>query len=120
MIVIELSWPDRILHPNSRPHWAAKAKATKAARVAAFYAVRSQHRATVDWKAAKLDVTFFPPNAARRDKDGLIASLKAAQDGISDALGLDDSTFDAEYRIAEPIKGGLVRITLSKPDFEPL
>ena len=29
---ITLPWPDRALHPNSRVHWAQKAKATKAGR----------------------------------------------------------------------------------------
>lgn len=112
-VVVELPWPDRLLHPNSRPHWAAKAKAVKAARTAAFYLVRAVSRETVAWAGAALDITFRPPNKRRRDLDGLIASLKAAQDGISDAIGIDDHKFIPTYRIGEPIKGGLVRVEIN-------
>jgi crossover junction endodeoxyribonuclease RusA len=102
------------LHPNSRPHWAAKAKATKSARTAAFYLVRSVCKATVGWAGAKLDITFQPPSKHRRDLDGLIASLKAAQDGISDAIGVNDHNFIPTYRMGTPVKGGAVLVTISE------
>jgi len=35
--MIILPWPPRELHPNARPHFHAKAQATKAYRIAATY-----------------------------------------------------------------------------------
>jgi len=35
MIAFLIPWPSRVLHPNSRTHWARKAKAAKVARQAA-------------------------------------------------------------------------------------
>ena len=41
MIPLILPWPDRILHPNSRPHWAQLAKAKKAARESAAWSTKA-------------------------------------------------------------------------------
>lgn len=114
MIRVELPWPDRLLHPNARPHWAKKAKAVKSARVDAFYSTRSECKATVGWDRAKVRVEFAPPDNRRRDMDGMISSHKAAQDGIADALGVDDSKFETTYRIGAPVKGGAVIVTLEE------
>jgi crossover junction endodeoxyribonuclease RusA len=43
----------------------------------------------------------------------MIASHKAAQDGIADALGIDDSKFECSYRLGEPVKGGAVRVEIT-------
>jgi len=64
--------------------------------------------------AAKLSFTFCPPDKRRRDRDNLIASMKAATDGIADALGIDDANFTATYSFGEPIKGGSVLVTISE------
>lgn len=112
MIAVELPWPDKILSPNARTHWARKAKAVKAARVAAFYLVRAVAKSTLDASGAHVRMTFCPPDNRRRDRDNLIASMKAATDGISDAIGIDDSKFQSTYAIGEPIKGGLVRVEI--------
>jgi len=66
------------------------------------------------WERAKVRVEFSPPDNRRRDLDGMIASHKAAQDGIADALGIDDSKFETTYAISTPIKGGAVTVTLEE------
>lgn len=120
MYVIELPWPNKSLSPNARPHWATKARAVKVAKEVAYYLCRQKLPKPVPWPRVRLEWAFHPKTAHALDLDNCIASAKAYQDGISLAIGIDDSLFDANYRIAEPIKGGLVRVTLSKPDFEPL
>lgn len=72
----------------------------------------------VSWKAARLKYSFCPPDNRRRDRDNLIASMKAATDGIADALGIDDSKFDCSYALGEPIKGGCVHVTISHIETE--
>jgi Holliday junction resolvase RusA-like endonuclease len=111
-----LPWPDRRLHPNSRPHWGAKSKATKAAR-------HNAHLCALEagWHLHKLPegrlhlwIDFYPPDKRRRDDDGLLSSLKAARDGIADALNVDDSRFVSHpYLKDETHPGGRVEIRIT-------
>lgn len=111
--VVTLPWPSKLLHPNARPHWAAKAKAVKAAREAAYWLTWNHIGRILNYPTgARVSVTFNPPDRRRRDIDGMIASHKAAQDGIADAIGVDDSKFELSYRVGEPIKGGSVRVEI--------
>lgn len=92
-ISITLSMPHAHLSPNSRCHWAQKSKAKKAQRLLAstlIYCGLREKRPL--WTSANVQITVTPPDARRRDKDNLLASLKAAFDGAQDAgLIADDS-----------------------------
>jgi crossover junction endodeoxyribonuclease RusA len=111
--LVTLPWPDKVLSPNARVHWAKKATAVRKARESAAWVTRSciGPRKPHLTRAA-LEVVFCPPDNRRRDRDNLIASLKGATDGISDALGIDDSRFISTYSIGEVVKGGAVRVTV--------
>jgi len=111
---IDLPWPDKDLSQNARVHWSQRAKAVKAARTAAAWLVRAGIPRRPDWKAVALSVVFHPPNRRRFDRDGLIGRMKALQDGIADAIGVDDRHFIPTYAMGEPVKGGLVRVSLSQ------
>lgn len=113
MTTVVVGWPDKILSPNARPHWARKASAVKAARTEAFYATRAAVTIKPTWDRVALSVTFCPPNARRRDLDNCIASCKGIFDGISDALGIDDSRFEPSFRMSSPVKGGAVRVEIT-------
>lgn len=111
-----LPWPSRDLHPNARVHWRVKSKATKAARAAACLLARQAGWAALQLPAGRLHlwIDFYPPDRRRRDDDGLLASMKAARDGIADALGIDDSRFISHpYVRGEVRKGGEVRISIT-------
>lgn len=115
MIDLELPWPPKELTPNfkRRKHWRA-------------YRVPTQkYRADCAWltKAARIGIaagdvpipmtiTFYPPDRRRRDDDGMIGAFKAGRDGIADALGIDDSAFRPSYKIADPVKGGRVVVSI--------
>lgn len=90
-MTITLPLPNKILSPNARPHWAQKARYTRAAR----------HRAKLTALAAFANqpgphvyqhytLAFHFPNAIRRDDDNAAAACKAYRDGIADALKMDD------------------------------
>ena len=118
MITIELPWPDKRLSPNSRNRW-AKIKATKQARKDAFYITWEAKANIVEWYPGGLpyrilaQYTFYPPDRRRRDRDNYSAMMKAAQDGVADALGVDDSCFETEKPIwGKVVKGGKVVLTL--------
>jgi crossover junction endodeoxyribonuclease RusA len=110
-VVVALPWPDRMLSPNARVHWSVKARATRKARTEAWLLVGSACRKP-GWPAAHISMTFCPPDKRRRDRDNCIGSMKAATDGIADALGIDDSKFQTTYSMAEPVKGGAVIVTI--------
>lgn len=100
-IRLTLPLPAKPLHPNARVHWRPKADAVRAAR--AFARVRALEAIRGDdstrplpqpprWRTANAQVTFYAPDRRRRDRDGVLASLKAAFDGIADAgVIVDDS-----------------------------
>ena len=78
-------------------------------------------RATLDqllsWKAANVQIEVTPPDRRRRDKDNLLASLKAAFDGAQDAgLIADDSGLTyLPITIQEPDKHNAgVKLTFTK------
>ena len=114
---IDLPWPDKALSPNARVHWSKRAAKAKHARLTAFI-LSAASIPLADrrprWPKVAMNVTFCPPDNRRRDLDNCIASLKHATDGISDAIGIDDRHFIPTYAMGEPVKGGLVRVSLSE------
>ena len=95
---IILRLPGKALNPNSRPHWGSKAKATKELREEASFVTEAEIRllrkrlaqsdlkfSTV-WNHVFVKPVFFFKDKRKRDKDNCSASLKAARDGICDAM----------------------------------
>ena len=111
--MITLPYPPKELNPNRKQHWAVKAKAIKSYRRAAGWATRhSKERVNGNGKVY-LNVTFYPPDNRRRDRDNMIASFKAGNDGIADALGVNDYQFIVTYEVGAVIKGGEVRVIVT-------
>lgn len=108
--MIILAWPDKVLNPNWKGHWAIKSKATKAAREAAGWATISSGDKVYGNGSIYLHVYFYPPDKRRRDSTNMVASLKAAFDGIADGLGVNDIRFHVSYEVCQPIKDGKVKI----------
>ena len=102
-IVVTLSWPNPILSPNSRVHWRPKHKAFQAAKREAFYATMINKHHHIFSGPAKVHWTFYPPDRRRRDESNMLASTKAFEDGISMAIGVDDSQFRVSHSVAEPV-----------------
>ena len=92
--VVTLPWPDPVLRSNSRVHWALKARAVKSARHAAFWAAREAKVPCIP--DATIFIEYYP-KAYREDRQNVPASLKAAIDGIADAMGCDDKGFRVDY-----------------------
>jgi len=109
---LTLSFPPSELSPNSRMHWRKKAKVTADYReecgwtAKAFIAdqcpycgplSKSRHLALTP--PVRAVVTFVVPDRRPRDMDNLLASLKAAWDGLTDAgvlTGDDAARFAVE------------------------
>lgn len=115
MLRVELPWPDKRLSPNSRTHWRPKAEAVAAARHAAKYLCFNAmgRQGYVPVARPRVSYTFCPPNRQRRDLDNLIAAHKAANDGIADALNVNDRDFQLAYAMGEVVKGGKVIVEIA-------
>jgi crossover junction endodeoxyribonuclease RusA len=117
MTRIELPWPAKELSPNARGHWAKQARFKKGARELAHWkalgAWPGNRGLGVFDDQLQITVTFCPPDKRRRDLDNAIASFKASQDGIADALGIDDSKWSVSYRFGDVVKGGRVVVELN-------
>jgi crossover junction endodeoxyribonuclease RusA len=92
-ILITMPIPDRVLSPNSRAHWATRAKAVKAQRQLAYLLTRSAGGAGLKWPQCVAKVDFYWPCRRDRDIDNANATLKAAFDGMREAgLFVDDNS----------------------------
>lgn len=106
-IRVDMPWPATALSPNSRAHYMVLARAKRQARDRAFLlatqAVRErsmESRYPDLTRGADVVMLFRPKVRRRRDQDNLVASMKAALDGIALALGVDDSIF----RLLPPVE----------------
>jgi hypothetical protein len=92
---IELPFPAKILWPNGRTRsHLAKHGAAKKHKGWAHIAAMSERASAPVGEALQLVATFHcKPRGPLPDKDNAGASLKAYQDGIALALGVDDRHF---------------------------
>lgn len=98
MIVVQLPYPAKALWPNGRPHWAVKAAETKKHRAWAFMATKAAlgtgvYVPTGERIPIRLTVSC-KPRGVEPDKGNCVAAAKAFEDGIAEALGINDRLFD--------------------------
>jgi crossover junction endodeoxyribonuclease RusA len=116
MLTVILPWPDSRLSPNARSHWAPKSAIKKRERQAAQIETRNQ--VAENWRIIlshmddiPLEIYFCPPDKRHRDIDNMLASCKAQLDGLADALGVNDTTFEPiTLHRGKIIEGGQVII----------
>jgi len=108
---VRLPWPDKRLSPNARVHWRTRAAATRRARritrklcmEAGIAAADALLSGPVTGKTrVPLSLTFYAPDARRRDDDNLIAAFKPYRDELAAVLGIDDSQFKCHYAVCGP------------------
>jgi crossover junction endodeoxyribonuclease RusA len=117
MMRLSLPWPDYAkLSPNAKRklHWRKYQPAAKAHRAAVYYTARSQGAWPMDADTLAMTVTFHEPDNRGRDQDGCIGAWKHGQDGLADALGMDDRAFVVTYRMGDPVKGGAVVVEIAE------
>ena len=107
-MTITLPFPPAVLSPNSRVHWAKKAKAARVYKSDCVWALLP-YKKLFQGKASFL-LTFHPPDNHRRDLDNMVAAMKHGLDALSFVCGVDDSQFQLTIAKGEPTKGGCVEI----------
>ena len=78
---------------NDRPHWALKARQTKALRSEAYLRAMGEHIPNLDG-FCDVQLIWIPKGRRRRDEENLNPTLKAVVDGLVDAGVLTDDTPD--------------------------
>lgn len=116
-IRMSFPWPPKVLNPNSRPHWTARAVAVRKLRFESRLLTMQQHLEhqepliPVEGKLP-ITVTFYPPDKRHRDADNMLSSCKGLLDGIADGLGINDKRFKITMEMGEPVKYGAVEVTI--------
>lgn len=106
---VTLGWPPRELSPNSRCHWAKKAKAAKAYRLDCFYLAKEAKVTAPAEGPINLRIEFVPPSLRAYDADNCVAQIKAGLDGLAEALKVNDKRFVLHPVVVDGI-GGMVRV----------
>jgi crossover junction endodeoxyribonuclease RusA len=109
---IRLPWPPRELSPNARVDRRAVAGIRKRYREACGWTVKHQGIRPMGNAPLHVDLTFCPPDKRPRDLDNMLASAKAALDGLSDAIDCDDRYWSLTIRRGEPMPGGALMVRL--------
>ena len=103
---IFLPYPYPALWPNKRPHWLEKYRATSAYR----FIAKSK---SLGAKVGPIRVTFCPkPKGQVPDMDNCIAAFKAGQDGLADAMGVNDRDLIVTYEMGNRCKDGAVIVEI--------
>ena len=88
-------------------------RAKKDARTAAAWATKAAApRFNHDGGRLPVKIIAHPPINRARDADNAIAQMKAALDGISDGLGVNDSLFDLTFEWGDVVSRGKVIVEI--------
>ena len=113
---IDLPWPPTGSTPNARnrQHWRRNRNIAHGYKGDCLLLCRSQGLHKGDVEGLHLSIRFCPPDRRRRDLDGMLSSIKHGLDAISETVGVDDYHFGFTLTRGEPVKGGVVQITITE------
>lgn len=101
-----LPYPLPALWPNKRSHWSAKASATRTYRQWAKLAANGA-------KPGPVHLVYCPrPFGPVPDRDNFIAAFKSGQDGLADAMGINDRDMVVTYELGGRCKDGAVIVEI--------
>ena len=101
--MIQLPWPPSSLSGHVKGGWRTKAAVTAKHRAWAKAATLAASDIGIPISGdIRLIVTFYPPDR-RSDRTNFPNRMKAAFDGIADALKVNDRRFLPSYHFAEPV-----------------
>lgn len=106
---IILPFPPSKLAPNGTRNRHERARLTKSYRIRCGWEAKATQGGPFEPDTTlPVRITFYPPDKRRRDRDNMIGAFKAGQDGVADAIGVDDYFWEPTYARGEPFKGGKV------------
>lgn len=120
-IEIIVPWPLAKLSPNERGHWTTKEGARGQAKMIGRNAVNKlAYHPGFHEQPLKITLIVHPPDRRRYDWDNLVGRMKYVQDGICEALGVNDNQIKRASVImsAKPLPGGAVYVRLEEAEGE--
>jgi hypothetical protein len=115
---ITLPWLDMNLSDNGYSNKYQRYRIKKSKRKEAFWLTKQAKIDCSNIKKLRVDITFHPTPKVTPDKDNMVSAFKAYQDGIADAIKIDDGKWKVEHHIGTPIVGGAVTVEFSEADNE--
>jgi len=98
---------DAKLHAHNKGSWLAKTAATKAARESGFILTKNELMTSPKIAGpVQLEIVFTVPNRRRRDLLNMAHSLKPYVDGVVDAGGIEDDSWEVLNRVMITVKLG--------------
>jgi len=86
---------------NQRGHWAKKARRVRQQRDAAYLLVREAIGVLPDGLPEYRTIILTRISPRKLDTGNLAVAMKAVQDGVADALGIDDGDERFDWRYAQ-------------------
>lgn len=102
-ITVTLPLPPKELDPNGRHHWRAKMAPKRRYRCGAMFAALKQGGFTQPLQRARVRIRYYHKTKTFKDPDNIIACLKTAIDGLTDA-GVFTDDRDLTYLPVERFK----------------
>lgn len=91
-----LPFPPPELMPNRKSHWAKKSGYAEKAKFDAWLVSKHLKGRTGRYG---LGCIFLMPDNVHRDTDNLVAAMKNAFDGMSEAMGVNDAQFRSQFAL---------------------
>jgi len=121
-ITITLPWPPTECRPNfiRSNHWSKWRPKGTAYRKTCWALALEQKVRHIKWPDGQIDLTytFHAPPKCRWDDDAKEAAFKTGQDGIAEAMGVDDKRFRVTKKHGDPTEGGCVVVHIIPPVVE--
>jgi hypothetical protein len=92
VIKLVIPFPDSILRPNDKSHWAKKNPAKNAYKIKCQRAAERCQKPVIHSDKLVFDLHFTPPNA-RWDWDAMISAAKSGFDAVAGVWQIDDRYF---------------------------
>jgi len=116
---VVLPWPHPDLNPNARGHWSRRAGQVAQHRALAAMTARCQPMPDMGAGPYEVSLIFHPPDRRWRDLDNMRSMCKAYQDGVCDALGINDHAINCDgARRGAVHKAGSVIVTIMPSEYE--
>lgn len=110
-----IPFPPASLSGHAKGHWRAKSGPTAKHREWARLATLAAGATAPSEGDIRIHFRFVPPDR-RGDRTNYPNRLKSSIDGIADALGVNDRRFNPSFEYAEPMKPGVVHVTVFSDD----
>ena len=115
-MIIGCPWPVTQLRPNfiRGNHWSKVDKHIKAYRHTCWLLGLEQGAHLINWpkEPRSMTYTFHAPIGCRWDMDNREGAFKAGQDGIADAMSLDDQWFRPQKIHGKNMRTGCILVTI--------